>query len=96
MGIIFYRSKTGGSGQQCCYKRNGDIIVGPRGGGTIDIISPRVSIAGHIREDVLPGLLCCNAVFFSNCGRYYQHRPSDNCKRPMPPRPPPGMEYAYC
>ena len=84
------RSLTGGSGQQCCYDSNGDIIVGPPGGGTADLVSPDVSFTEHFFEDVLPFWLCCKAGIFSSCGTYYQHRPSDDCSQYVPP-PPPGM-----
>ena len=84
-----YRSLTGGSGQQCCYNSRGDIITGPPGGGTVDIVSPDVSVTEHFLKDVFPFFLCCKAGVFSNCGRYYQYRPSDDCSRSVPP-PPPG------
>ena len=86
---IMYRSLTGGSGQQCCYNSRGDIITGPPGGGTVDIVSPDVSVTEHFLKDVVPFFLCCKAGVFSNCGRYYQYRPSDDCSRSVPP-PPPG------
>ena len=86
------KSLTAGSGQQCCYDSGGDIIVGPPGGGTFDLVSPDVSFTEHFLQDVLPFWLCCKAGFFSNCGRYYQSRPSDDCSRYVPP-PPPGMFF---
>ena len=84
-----FRSLTGGSGQQCCYDSSNNIIVGPPGGGTVDLVSPDVSVANHLIKDVLPFWLCCKAGSLSNCGQYYRHRSSDNCSRSMPP-PVPG------
>ena len=83
------RSLTDGSGQQCCYNSRGDLIVGPPGGGTVDIVSPAVNATQHFLKDVLPFLLCCKAGVFSNCGKYYESRPSDDCSRSIPP-PLPG------
>ena len=80
-----FRSLTGGSGQQCCYDHSGNIIVGPPGGGTVDQVSPNVSTTKHFFRDVLPFFLCCKAGLFSNCRRYYQSRPSDDCSRFVPP-----------
>lgn len=85
---LLYRALTGGSGQQCCY--NGErLVTGQPGGGTVDLVSPDVSVFGHFVVDVLPYLLCCKAGIFSNCDRYYQHRPSDRGIDFSPP-PPPG------
>ena len=85
-------SLTGGSGQQCCY-RNNALVVGPPGGGTVDLVSPDVDFIGHLIQDVIPYLLCCKAGIFSNCAEYYRHRPSDDGYPPPPPPPPPGISY---
>ena len=81
--------QTQGSGNQCCYKKDGTLNVGPPGGGTVDRYSPEVAFWKHQLHDVVPFLLCCKGLF-SNCEEYYKHRPSDNGSRFMPD--PPGME----
>ena len=82
--------RTGGAGNQCCYGRNGRLLVGPPGGGTVDRVSPEISELDHFVHDVLPYLWCCKGLF-SNCDKYYEHRPSDDgsCFDP----PPPGENY---
>ena len=87
---MFLSSLTGGSGQQCCY-RNNTLVVGPPGGGTVDLVSPDVDFIGHFIQDVEPYLLCCKAGIFSDCAEYYRHRPSDDGYPPPPPPPPPGI-----
>ena len=87
--LIVCSSTTSGSGQQCCYGDNGLLLVGPPGGGTVDLVSPDVSLSGHFVSDVVPYLLCCKAGIFSDCNRYYEHRPSD--MRALTPPPPPGQ-----
>ncbi|XP_028417110.1 sushi domain-containing protein 2-like [Dendronephthya gigantea] len=72
-----------GAGQQCCYKGD-SLLVGPPGGGTLDIVSPEKSQLGHFSEDVLPWLACCELSFFDNCGKYYDGRPSDDGSRFIP------------
>ena len=88
--LFLCRSLTRGSGQQCCYNEAGKIVVGPPGGGTADLVSSEVNRTKHFNVDVIPFLLCCKAIYFSNCGRYYEHRPSHNCDGYEPPQPP-GM-----
>ena len=79
--IVFSFSKSG-AGQQCCY--NGDsLMVGPLGGGSMDIESPEESFWGHMGRDVLPWFACCK--FTKNCGKYYERRPSDDGARYVPP-----------
>ena len=81
-----FRSRSpsaSGAGQQCCY--NGDsLIVGPPGGGTLDVVSPEKSFWGHMGRDVLPWFACCKLT--NNCGRYYERRPSDRGLRYKPPQ----------
>ncbi|XP_038070480.1 sushi domain-containing protein 2-like [Patiria miniata] len=80
-----YRSaspSSSGSGQQCCYRSSGSIIVGPPGGGTADRYSPASiwSTAQHWRYDVRPWNACCKDQLNSaNCWTYYRYRPSDSC-----------------
>ena len=63
--------------------------MGPPGGGTVDLVSPDVSVPKHFIYDVIPYLLCCKAGTFSDCDEYYEHRPSD--MRALIPPPPPGQ-----
>ncbi|XP_033629956.1 sushi domain-containing protein 2-like [Asterias rubens] len=83
-----YRSTTSsstGSGQQCCYDDNGDILVGSPGGGTADRYAPGDHFWFHQWYDVLPWLGCCKLS--NNCEAYYDKRPSDDCSEYVPPRP---------
>ncbi|PIK57233.1 hypothetical protein BSL78_05870 [Apostichopus japonicus] len=82
-----YRSGSGGSGQQCCYGSDGNILVGPPGGGTVDAYAPG-GIGGTLKHfwfDVLPFIACCKLT--SQCETYYKFRPSDDCSDYQPPRP---------
>ena len=81
-------SETDESGNQCCYGSNSQLLVGPLGGGTVDLVPREISEGRHFIRDVLPYLLCCKGSLF-NCNNYYRHRPSDNGRRYNPP--PPGM-----
>ena len=90
--VFLFSSLTRGVGQQCCY-RNNALVVGPPGGGTVDLVSPDVDFIGHLIQDVVPYLLCCKAGKFSNCAEYYRHRPSDNGYPPPPLPSPPGISY---
>ncbi len=80
-------SSTTASGQQCCYGEDGNIIVGPPGGGTADRYSPDgvVSTTLHFFYDVAPWFACCKLS--NQCDKYYEHRPSDDCSEYDPPRP---------
>ena len=83
LSAVFFFSASG-AGQQCCY--NGDsLMVGPPGGGSLDVVSPDESFWGHMGRDVLPWYACCK--FTENCGKYYERRPSDDGSRYVPPRP---------
>ncbi|XP_071813605.1 sushi domain-containing protein 2-like [Apostichopus japonicus] len=82
-----YRSGSGGSGQQCCYGSDGNILVGPPGGGTVDAYAPG-GFGGTLKHfwiDVLPFIACCKLT--SQCETYYKFRPSDDCSDYQPPRP---------
>ncbi|XP_038057143.1 sushi domain-containing protein 2-like [Patiria miniata] len=74
-----------GAGQQCCYGNDGNILVGPRGGGTADRYSPGEHFWKHQWFDVLPWL--CSCVLSNDCNNYYKYRPSDDCSDYEPPRP---------
>lgn len=76
------------SGQQCCYGSDGNILVGPPGGGTADAVAPdgiSFSTVGHFFLDVVPFFACCK--FSDNCDTYYENRPSDDCSDYEPPIP---------
>ena len=84
--ILLFR-QTNGHGNQCCYDQQGNIIVGPPGGGTVDRVAPGRSKIDHFFEDVLPFIWCCKGEF-SNCrDTYYRYRPSDDGSRYMPAPP---------
>ena len=90
--LLYHSSyRNFGSGQQCCYNSSGDIIVGPPGGGTADLVAPTglITLIKHILVDVVPYFLCCKGRF-RDCSRYYDKRQSDDCSD-YPERPPPGM-----
>ena len=90
--LLYHSSyRNFGPGQQCCFDSSGDIIVGPPGGGTADLVAPtnwKTNLT-HLRDDVVPYFLCCKGRF-RDCSRYYDKRPSDDCSD-YPERPPPGM-----
>ncbi|RNA00948.1 sushi domain-containing 2-like [Brachionus plicatilis] len=73
------------SGQQCCYNSQNDLIVGPPGGGTLDMAHAEEKPISHFFEDVVPYFYCCK--FSDNCDKYYEKRPSDDGSRWTPPTP---------
>lgn len=80
-----------GSGQQCCYK-GGVLLVGPKSGGTVDLVAPTddVSLATgeHFIEDVLPAIHCCKGDHQDlTCHLYYERRPSSKGQSCDPPPP---------
>ncbi|KAJ8037429.1 Sushi domain-containing protein 2 [Holothuria leucospilota] len=84
-----YRSVggSGTSGQQCCYRSDGNILVGPPGGGTVDAVAPG-DFCGtflHFLFDVIPWFWFCKVR--DECDVYYEHRPSDDCSNYVPPLP---------
>ena len=80
------------SGQQCCYGSDGNLIIGPRSGGTVDRVAPTgnfgINVIRHFFEDVLPAFYCCQGRFKDEtCSFYYEKRPSgkgDSCEPPRP------------
>ena len=62
----------------------GNLVVGPPGGGTVDLYAPTGFIFGttiaHLYHDVRPFLFCCKGEF-PNCDAYYRKRPSDDGSR---------------
>lgn len=85
--MIIHHRLTRGAGNQCCYNESGRLVVGPPGGGTLDLFSPSENQVGHIIVDVIPYLWCCTGPF-KNCDNYYRQRPSDSGSRFQ--RQPPG------
>jgi hypothetical protein len=84
---LFSPYSRSGAGQQCCYTKEGRLVVGPPGGGTIDRYhagSSRFSTLKHLKEDVYPWYLCCRLS--DSCGLYYGSRPSENGTRYDPPQ----------
>ncbi|CAG2164757.1 unnamed protein product [Oppiella nova] len=85
------RSRTpspSGGGQQCCYL--GDkILLGPRGGGTVDKSHHKNGFLkiDHFNADVLPWIKCCKDKSDQLCHRYYEKRPSDPGTNYEPPQP---------
>ncbi|KAJ8037431.1 Sushi domain-containing protein 2 [Holothuria leucospilota] len=79
----------GSSGQQCCYKSDGNILVGPPGGGSADAVvlgnAESMGTIWHYFYDVLPWISCCKLS--DSCDTYYKYRPSDDCSLYVPPRP---------
>jgi len=75
-------SDNQGSGQQCCYDKDGQLLVGPPGGGTVDLYAPTdwTGFLKHLNHDVRPFFYCCRGEF-SNCDSYYKKRPSDDGSR---------------
>lgn len=72
-----YRSTPplNGHDQQCCYSNDAKLLVGPPGGGTLDMSTGFM----HVFDDVIPYLTCCR--FSNRCDLYYEKRPSDNGTR---------------
>lgn len=72
-----YRSDppVNGHDQQCCYDTTGKLLVGPPGGGTLDMSTGFM----HVFDDVLPYITCCRLS--NRCDLYYAKRPSDDGSR---------------
>ena len=86
-----------GSGQQCCYRRDGSLLTGPSSGGSVDLTAPNgfENSVRHFYDDVIPAIFCCKGRESESsvtCGAiYYSNRPSDDGSRYNPP--PPGNYY---
>lgn len=88
--IIISENKE--SGQQCCYDSNGNLIIGPRSGGTVDRIAPvgnyGLNVIRHFIVDVLPAIYCCKGNQKDvTCQLYYERRPSGRGESCEPPQP---------
>lgn len=82
-----------GAGNQCCYRSDGTLIVGPPSGGSVDKVAPTgnglkylSNVFAHFREDVLPYIYCCKGGK-PDCSKYYERRPSDDGSSFNPPVP---------
>ena len=76
------------AGQQCCYDNQNNLIIGPPGGGTLDLMHSDehwYSPILHFWVDVRPYFVCCKLS--ANCDKYYEKRPSDDGTRWIPPAP---------
>ena len=80
-----------GSGQQCCYDNDGNLLVGPFSGGTVDLVAPTGTLSNLIQHqivDVIPSIYCCQGNSqTTTCGLYYTSRPSggaETCEPPLP------------
>ncbi|RNA08668.1 sushi domain-containing 2-like [Brachionus plicatilis] len=73
------------AGQQCCYDSQNNLLVGPPGGGTLDMAHTDEKPISHFFDDVVAYFFCCK--FSDNCNKYYEKRPSDDGSRWTPPSP---------
>ncbi|CAH3193578.1 unnamed protein product [Porites evermanni] len=76
-----------GTGQQCCYNEIGDLIVGPRNGGSLDRVHVEAGVPAlsHFFHDIVPYWDCC--MLSDNCKKYFEKRPSNDGAKYIPPRP---------
>lgn len=99
-GAACYRGTGKCANYQCCYDENGNLINSGNNQGTYDYVAPYgesgrvslecvVTVPGHILCDVIPGLVCDNALGYDyTCtppGGIYSGPP----KGPPPPQVPP-------
>ncbi|XP_037353011.1 sushi domain-containing protein 2 [Talpa occidentalis] len=89
-------SRKYGSGQQCCYTKDGTqlLTADSTGGSTPDRghdwgappfrVPPRVPGLSHWLYDVISFYYCC--LWAPECHRYMQRRPSSDCRTYRPPR----------
>ncbi|KAL9985251.1 hypothetical protein ACROYT_G007629 [Oculina patagonica] len=80
-----------GAGQQCCYTEQGNLMIGPQNGGSLDRfhIEAGVPVFSHFFHDLVPYLDCC--LLSDNCAKYFEKRPSDDGSNYEPPRPATGF-----
>ena len=86
-------SENQGTGNQCCYDKDGTLIVGPPSGGSVDKTAPTGTGINYLKnfllhqaQDVIPYIFCCKG-FFKSCQTYYDRRPSDDGSSYNPPVP---------
>ena len=85
---VCYRSvfNPNGVSTECCYNNAHTLIIGPGGGGSLNMHDPSASITQHLLNDLYPFLLCCK--WSANCDKYYEKRPSITSSGFIPPSPP--------
>ncbi|KAI0239247.1 hypothetical protein LSAT2_010015 [Lamellibrachia satsuma] len=80
-----------GAGQQCCYDRAGNLLPFENGGGTFDRAHAKgyfnnhvtkIPHLSHLLEDIEPHFLCKLSF---NCQKYNVLRPTDDCRKYVPP-----------
>ena len=83
--LLFYSNQ--GAGQQCCYNEQGNLLVGPPNGGSLDRVHVEVGVPvfSHFFHDLVPHWDCC--LLSASCGKYFEKRPSDDGSNYEPPRP---------
>ena len=92
---LFYSNE--GKGQQCCYNEEGNLIVGPPNGGSLDRVHIEAEIPGlsHFFHDLVPYWDCCITAPH-NCAKYFEKRPSNDGSSYEPPRPGKKVLHAVC
>ena len=90
--IFIHFHSNQGTGQQCCYNEIGDLIVGPRNGGSLDRVHVEAGVPAlsHFFHDIVPYWDCC--MLSDNCKKYFEKRPSNDGAKYIPPKP--GMKPA--
>ena len=85
------------SEQQCCYNSDGNLIIGPSSGGSVDRVSPNalgnfiLNFFQHQLLDIIPLIYCCKGIHSAaTCGLYYLRRPSARAQGGMCDPPVPG------
>ena len=76
-----------GTGQQCCYNAEGNLMVGRPNGGSLDRVHVEagVPVLSRLLHDLVPYWDCC--LLSKNCRKYFEKRPSDDGSRYVPVRP---------
>ncbi|XP_035660312.1 protein mesh-like [Branchiostoma floridae] len=74
-----------GAGQQCCYNRDGSLLLDGPGRGTPDRIHSADPWLGHFAADVAPYFLCCKMS--NKCDKYFERRPANDGTGYVFPRP---------
>nr|XP_058948028.1 protein mesh-like [Pocillopora verrucosa] len=80
-----------GSGQQCCFNKFGNLMVGQPDAGSLDRVHPNAGlpVISHFFHDKVPYEDCCRNS--KNCEKYFEKRPSDDGSRYQAPRPATGF-----
>ena len=81
--LISVQAGSFNASQQCCYNQNGNLLVGPPGGGSLRLQNSGQNEIEHIKVDIFPYIRCC--ILSNNCDLFYEKRPSDNGSLWRPP-----------